>query len=408
MKKFKLISILLIVGFCTLFAQKKAVSEAKSAATQDKPDYKTAESLIKEALINDETKNDVKTWYTAGFIFNKKFEDERNKKLIKLSFDEPGMYRSLLEGFNYWFKCIEIDKLPNEKGKVKPKYESELRDKIKENVNELINGGAYFYDQKDYKSAYKLFNFYNQASVNPNLKGLGIGEDPNLQMIPYYACLSALKMENDSVSISALEFAKTKNYERYLVYNFLTSIYHKTNQNDKYNETLKEGYAFFPDSIYFAGNLINSYINTKDFENASKFLLESIKRKPNDNLYIALGEVYQESGKPEELAKSAFEEAIKLNPSNHTAYFYIGRMSFNKAVELSNKAYETKDKKKQAGLLEKTKGFYREALPSFQKALELSPNSIEYMNPLRSIYYNLNMMKDFDVLDKKISAFQKK
>lgn len=408
MKKLITMSIIFAMGVCSVFAQKKAVSEAKSAANQEKPDYKTAESMIKGALTNDETKNDVKTWYTAGYIYNKKFEDERNKKLIKMPYDDAKMYDALAQSVDYWQKCIELDNVPNEKGKVKPKYESEIKEKIKENINDLINGGAYFFDQKDYKSAYKYFDLYNQAGINPKLKGLGIGENPDLQMIPYYACLAAINMDNDTLSIKAMEFAKTKNYERYKVYSLLADKYHKVNQNDKFIETLKQGYTLFPDSNYFVANLINNYINTKDFENASKFLLESIQRKPDANLYVALGEVYQESGKPNDQVKSTFEEAIKLNPNSHIAYFYIGRLSFNKAVEMSDKAYKAKDKKKQTELLANTKTLFKDALPYFQKALTIAPNSLEYMNPLRSIYYNLNMNKEFEAINKEINALQKK
>ncbi|MDD2797510.1 MAG: hypothetical protein PHV20_02855 [Bacteroidales bacterium] len=408
MKKFMLLTLLLVVGVSASIAQKKAVSEAKNAATQEKPDYKTAETLIKQALVNDETKNDAKTWNTAGFIFNKKFEDERNKDLIKQPCDKPMMYESLLEAYNYWLKCIEVDNMPNEKGKVKPKFTEEIRTKLKEISPEFINAGAYFYDLKDYKLAYKYFNQYNQASATEALKGLGIGEDPNMQMIPFYACLAALNMENDSVAVSALEFAKKKDYEKYKVYYFLADTYKKNNQTEKYNATLREGYSLFADSLYFIGNLINNYISAKDYTNATTFLNEAISRKPNENLYIALGEVYQESGKSEAEIKAVFEDAIKVNPNAHLAYFYIGRLSFNKAVEVANKSIDIKDNKKYQASKEETNKLYKEALPWFLKAVEISPESMEYLIPLRSIYYNLTMNKEFDALDKKISALRNK
>ena len=408
MRKYMLVTLLLVVGVCATFAQKKSVSEAKSAANQEKPDYVTAEKLIKEALENDETKNDAKTWNTAGFIFNKKFEDERNKKLLKQKFDEKTMYSALYDAYNYWLKCIAIDNLPDAKGKIKPKFEKDIKEKIKENVNEFINAGAYFYDQKDYKLAYHYFDAYNQAGAKEELKSLKIGTDTTLRMIPYYACLSALNMNDDQTAINALEFAKKTDYERYRIYYFLAEAYKKTSQKEKYMATLNEGYGIFSDSLYFIGNLINNYIINKDFDNASKFLKEAISRKPSDNLYIALGEVYQESKKSDTEIKTTFEEAIKLNPMNAQAYYYIGRIYFNKAVDLSNTASEIKDNKKYLAAREKTKGLYKDAMPYFKKAAEISPESVEYMIPLRSIYYNLNLSKDFDVIDKKISAKQKK
>lgn len=406
MRKYLLIA-LLSMGAVATFAQKKAVTEAKNLATQEKPDYKAAEELIKGALENDETKNDVKTWYTAGYILNKKYEDERNKKLLKQKTDEPAMYKALQGAYNYWIKAIELDKLPDAKGKVKPKYEKEIKDKIKENIPDLVNAGVYYYDLKNYKMAYTYFDAYNQASINEYLKDLKLGDDANTKMLPYYASLAALNMNDDEIAIKALEFAKNYEYERYRIYYFLAETYNKTKQQDKYIATLLEAHNVFKDSLYFSGNLINSYINKKDYDNAIKFLSDAIAAKPSESLYIALGEVYQESGKNEELAKGAFNDALKLNPNNTQAYFYLGRLSFNKAIEQTNTAYEIKDKKKQAVAYDKAKALYREALPFFKKSLELQPDAMEYMNPLRTIYYNLNMNKEYDALDKIITAKQK-
>ena len=408
MKKLMFIGLLLTVGVCGLFAQKKAVNEAEGAVSQDKPDFKTAEPQIKGALVNDETKNDAKTWYVAGLVYKTKYDEERKKQYLKMPFDESMIYESLYEAYNYWIKAIALDNQPDKNGKIKPKFEKKIKEKIVEDFQMLINAGAFFYDKKNFNSAYKHWNFYNQSARSEELKSLKLGTDSTSLMIPYYASSAALRMNNDSVAISSLEFSKKFSYEKYNIYNFLADAYKRTNLTEKYIETLKEGNTIFPDSNYFVGNLINNYINIKDYDNAIKFLNDAISHKPNENLYVALGEVYEEAGKGADLSKGAFQKAIELNPKNHTAYFYIGRSSYNKAVDLTNKAYETKDKKKQAAMLANTKTLFKEAMPSFQKALELNPKSLEYLNPLRSIYYNLNMNKEFDAIDKEIKSQQKK
>lgn len=407
MKRYMIMAFL-IAGTTVSFGQKKAVSEAMSLSTQEKPDFNAAEAKIKEAILNDETKNQAKTWYTAGTIFTKHYEAERNKKLMKQKVDEPAMYSSLYEAYNYWLKCLELDKLPDEKGRVKPKYDKEVKAKIKESINDFINAGAYYYDQKDYTTAYKYFSVYAKVPEVEDLKELNVAADPNYKMIPYYSCLAALNSGNNKLAIEALESAKKTDYERYKIYYFLCETYKKDGQTEKYKETMKEAYALYSDSLYFLGNLVNDYIAAKDYENAIIFLKQGLERKKQLNLYIALGEVLQAANKPEAEIKATFEDALKLDPNYAQAHFYLGRLKFNKAVEMNEEASKIpmKEVKKYNLAKEKIKATFREALPYFQKAIELKPNSLEYMTPLRNVYYQLNMSKEYDAIDKQIKALQ--
>ena len=60
------------------FAQIANVKAAeKIAGSGDKADFNEARRLIKEALANDETKNDPYTWYVAGLIDRENFNVEQ-------------------------------------------------------------------------------------------------------------------------------------------------------------------------------------------------------------------------------------------------------------------------------------------------------------------------------------------
>lgn len=73
---------------------------------------------------------------------------------------------------------------------------------------------------------------------------------------------------------------------------------------------------------------------------------------------------------------------------------------------MNDAASSIKDNKKYNAAREKVKALFREALPSFQKAHELKPDNVEYMIPMRSIYYNLNMSKEYEAMDKLIKSKQ--
>ena len=109
------------------FAQKKAVNEAQSIAKGSTPDFSEARTLIKGALENPETKDDAKTWYVAGFIEDQQFSNERTKQVLGQQPDEPVMYEALGSILPYFEKAYELDQLPNEKGKVKPKFTKDIK-----------------------------------------------------------------------------------------------------------------------------------------------------------------------------------------------------------------------------------------------------------------------------------------
>ncbi len=408
MKKIMLIAFL-ISGTCASIAQRRSVTEALNAIKAEKPDFELAETKIKEALVNDESKNDARTFYAAGLISFKKYEEERNKKILKQKVDEGFMYTSLDNAFSYWTKCLEIDKMPDAKGKVKPKFDKELKQTMKENANDYINAGGYYFDLKDYKMAHKYFSTYANFPKTDALKDANIQADPNYKMIPFYASMAALNLDDPQMAINALETAKSVDYEKYRVHYFLTEAYKKGGNKEKYIEATKEAFTAFPDSIYFLANLVNHYITNKDYDNAISFLKTGLSKKSDLNLMVALSEVLIEAKKPDEETKEILQKAMQLYPNAAQPYYYSGHLLLKKAMEMTNKANEIKINKKYQEAIQAIKPIYSEALPLFLKATELTDNkNIEYLKPIRSIYYNLGKDKEFKQYDALIQALEKK
>ena len=100
------------IGFClmaiTVFAQKKAVTEAERIAKDSKPDFNEARTLIKGALENPETKDDAKTWYVAGQIEDAQFSSESTKQILGQQPNEPVMYEALANILPFFKKAYEL------------------------------------------------------------------------------------------------------------------------------------------------------------------------------------------------------------------------------------------------------------------------------------------------------------
>lgn len=395
------VALCFVVGLS--FGQKKAVGAAKNEIKSDKPNISDARGLIKGAMSDPETKDDAETWYVAGAIENKQFDVEKTKELLGQKPDEKVMYDALIQILPYFIKTYELDQLPNEKGKVKPRFTKDMKSILIANRNYYINGGAFYFDEKDYTKAYDFFSQYVEMPDLPIFAKNDIVKDSTYIQIKFYRAIAASQMDDSQKAIKAYEDMKNDGYKENEVYQYLCFEYEKAKDTDNLISTLKEGITKFPDESYYLLNLINQYIYANNNEEAIEYLTKAIEQKPNDpQLYDVLGRIY-ENKKDTPKATECFDKALSLNPNYVEALGNLGRIYFNQAVEAQAAANAISDNKKYQEEITKAKDLFRKALPYFEKAHEIAPDERDYLVALHGIYYNLNM-KEFDAIDAKLNG----
>ena len=370
-----LLTVALCVAASASFAQKKVVNEAQSIAKGSNADFGEARTLIKGALENPETKDDAKTWYVAGFIEDQQFNAERAKQILGQQPNEPVMYEALYGILPYFQKAYELDQLPNEKGKVKPKYTKDIKSILSANHVYLFNGGAYYFDKQEYKKAYDFFNQYVEISELPMFAGTQTAEkDSTFMTVQFYAAAAASLAKDSRLAIAALERAKNTPYRQYDVYQYLCYEYGeaRTAQDSVMLEkTFEEGMQVFPDSAFFLNNLINTYIYSNRNEKALEMLNVAIQKNPNDaNLYNVMGRVYETGLKDYANAEKNFQIALEKDPNLTDALSNIGRIYYNQGVNKLSEANMINDSKKYQEELGMAKDLFKKALPYYKKAHE--------------------------------------
>ena len=398
-----LLTVALCVAASASFAQKKVVNEAQSIAKGSNADFGEARTLIKGALENPETKDDAKTWYVAGFIEDQQFNAERAKQILGQQPNEPVMYEALYGILPYFQKAYELDQLPNEKGKVKPKYTKDIKSILSANHVYLFNGGAYYFDKQEYKKAYDFFNQYVEISELPMFAGTQTAEkDSTFMTVQFYAAAAASLAKDSRLAIAALERAKNTPYRQYDVYQYLCYEYGeaRTAQDSVMLEkTFEEGMQVFPDSAFFLNNLINTYIYSNRNEKALEMLNVAIQKNPNDaNLYNVMGRVYETGLKDYANAEKNFQIALEKDPNLTDALSNIGRIYYNQGVNKLSEANMINSKKYQEEL-SMAKDLFKKALPYYKKAHEAEPEKMDNMIALRGIYYNLNMGPELEAIE---------
>lgn len=399
-----LLTVALCVAASASFAQKKVVNEAQSIAKGSNADFGEARTLIKGALENPETKDDAKTWYVAGFIEDQQFNAERAKQILGQQPNEPVMYEALYGILPYFQKAYELDQLPNEKGKVKPKYTKDIKRILSANHVYLFNGGAYYFDKQEYKKAYDFFNQYVEISELPMFAGTQTAEkDSTFMTVQFYAAAAASLAKDSRLAIAALERAKNTPYRQYDVYQYLCYEYGeaRTAQDSVMLEkTFEEGMQVFPDSAFFLNNLINTYIYSNRNEKALEMLNVAIQKNPNDaNLYNVMGRVYETGLKDYANAEKNFQIALEKDPNLIDALSNIGRIYYNQGVNKLSEANMINDSKKYQEELSMAKDLFKKALPYYKKAHEAEPEKMDNMIALRGIYYNLNMGPELEAIE---------
>lgn len=396
-----LLTVALCVAATASFAQKKAVNEAQSIAKGATPDFTEARNLIKGTLENAETKDDAKTWFVAGTIEDQQFSNERTKQVLGQQPNESVMYEALGGVLPYFEKALELDQAPNEKGKVKPKFTKDIKSVLGANHVYYINGGAYYFDQKDYKKAYDFFEQYLKISDMPLFKGEAVAQrDSNFMTVQFYAAVAATQLGDSKTAIAALDRAKSMDYRASDIYQYLCYEYEQAKDSVNLEKTLIEGLGKFPEESYFLLSLINNYIYSNRNEQAIEYLNAAIAKDANNaQLYDVMGRVYETGLKDFAKAEEQFKKALSINPDYLESLSNLGRVYYNQGVNKQGEANMINDAKQYQEELGKAKELFKQALPYFEKAHQLKPEEREYMTALRGIYYNLNMGKEFDAIE---------
>ena len=419
MKKTLLTASLLLLSATLSFGQKALVDQAWSMAKKaEKPDFKAARNTIQQALAG-ESAEDVKAWYVAGNIEQRFYEKENEQAQFGMAAKEKEMDKALEDGYKYYRKAVGLDTLPNEKGKVKPKYIKNIQKDLLANSDGYINAGVRYFNAQEYLKAYEMWNIFIEIRELPFMAPMAkdMPADSIYAMLEYNAALAALNSGDADLTLKALLRAKGNGYEQNNVYKFIVGQYEAARDTANLIAILNEGNELFsnldvvatrPDGStftqkenYYSLRLINLYIAANDYNKAIDVLEAVVANDPeNPELWNVKGQLL-EAQDDIEGAIACFDKALSMNPNFALALGNMGRMYFNQAVEKNNELSEkiTSTAEFNAAKEAEVLPLYRQALPFYEKAHQIDANEREYMVALRSIYYNLNDAKNLKLIE---------
>ena len=412
-KSIFLAALVLISAGC--FAQKANVSKARSLADAETPDYAGARAAIAEALQNDETKDQANTWYVAGFIGYKEFDNGNIKRQIGQNVDINSWGAAVYESLDYWTKAYDMAMVPTYDKKGRAKYDTRTPKSILPKVVEyfqfqpLIAAGFTAYENNNPSLAYDMFiahcNIPEMKMMQDNPEEAAkLLRDSSFYTCLYYAGRFAYEAERYDEAVATLkrmnsEHANANALRKEIIYanEYIYQIYMEQKDTVAAVDFIKGCIDLFPEEPWFMQNLINLYINSGQEEKAIEYLDIAIAREPHvGQYYNSKGSILARIGRFDESFK-AFEQAIAIEPNNALFLETLGFAYVDLGNKLNDDAayYDAKEYAKAKVEIDKA---FQNALPYFEKAYELEPDNYDYKRSLRSLYYRLGMNDKYEAL----------
>lgn len=358
-------------------------------------DYKEALGLIKSgesSLTNeDKAKAYNKVVDLALAAYNKEAEVELTNQIKKenKAVDQQTMYAAAEAALTAAQECDKYDNMPNEKGKVKPKFAKSNGTRLATVRTALINAGQALYDAKDYKGAATAFGMYVDTNNSKLFNPTGAPDQYGTQ-IAYFAALSAFfGQDYDSanryadialtdtayakdamtVKLNALQNTMKTHEDSLAVTKKVEALYENNKDNQVVFSTLT--------SLYLAQG------RTADF---NAVVDKALAADPNNFAAIAMrGQAYMNNQKWQE-AIDDLKKAAEIQPTNIPVIASIGNcymfLAQEKAEAISAKTNGRIPKTAEDVII----GVYNQAIEYLTKAKELDTTSAYKANWAYSLY----------------------
>lgn len=394
MKKTLLIAAAALCMTSAGYAQKSNVRGAKmKALSVDKPNYTEAKSLIEDAIVHEDTKDQAKTLWTAGLVYEKSAENLYKLQRLNKPVEKGSIGKDAAKAYEYYLLAYDLDNQPNKKGKIKPKFSKKISKSfiMMYQYMFLSNYAIEFYQDEDYTNAYKYFGMHTDILDLPMVAGAKDvpAKDSTYYEIKYYQGVSAYYAQDMDNALKVFNDIKDSYKDGNKIYRMIFQIYKDTEDKENQIATLNAALDKYPGEFVFLASLIDFYVSNNEFEKADQFIDKAIQTQPdNVKLYVLKGIMFQNL-EDYDNALTFYNKALEMDNQDPENYMNVGRMYYFKAQEMETAASSLQmDAYKKA--MKDASDTFKQSLPFFEKAVELDNTNVKNIKSLRSLYFRFS------------------
>jgi len=376
----KLILSMALIGLTVVaFGQKKVVRSANK-------NFKSGN--LKEALVeidaatkDPETANDPATFLLKAQIETKMFGSDSSNTMETV---EVG--RAALKTFNETFEMAGSDK---ESGVGKEIYTEDVPG-VPENLrpysiftlkNTSFDKAIARYNEDDAEMAYEFFDIAGEI-------------DPNDTTVHYNAGFLANelgKFEEAKKHFSQL--LEIEGYNKLNAYYFMVQILSGEDKNpEAAYDIVMAGREDYPEDKILAEYEIQLLLQLNKMDEAMASIQEALKNDPNNaGILLRSGYLKEQSGDIDG-ALADYKKSVEADPEFYDGNYYAGALLLEKSKEILAELNELSDEeweKNSEKMGSEANEFYKQAVPYFEKALQIRPDNSDLMIILHQVHTRL-------------------
>ena len=154
-----------------------------------------ANSAEKAKAYNHVTKLALEKYDKENLIQTNNVQAQLTKQK-EAAYDTLGFYEAAYNATVNGLECIKYDAEPNEKGKVKPKYTSDLTPLLTNARLQLVTAGNYYAQRNDQDNVLKYWGTFLDTDDNPVFAKGKESEKQFIGQVAYYSALYANQAQN--------------------------------------------------------------------------------------------------------------------------------------------------------------------------------------------------------------------
>ncbi len=378
---FTIIITVLILSSC---GPKKYVNYAlRWAKAKEKLD--TALNAANKATEFEETKTWPKTYYVRGLVYQTIANSEKSE--FQRLVDDPLIFA--YKNYNQAYEMGEMSKAT--------KTQIDLQ--IIEIYKRMNEKAATAFQNSNFENAFKYFKYSSKVKEMPVYNEIDTANYFN-------AALSAFKGEMWDSAATYMKKSIKYDYGGEDLYLLLKNCYQNIGDSTAMLNALKSGFEAYPNSKNIVIELVNYYLFSGETEAALEYIARAKKQDPgNASLYFAEGTLYDKMDKTQK-AIEAYKKAIERNDEYFDAYYNLGVIFYNRAVELTDIANEETDDELYEKKKARADSVFREALPYFERANEIRTDDLSTLQNLKTLYYRFQQMDKYEEITAKLEELQ--
>ena len=371
-------------------AQRRQLQEARVILKSGK-NFEQAEKLMTDLLKDTANQSNTRIddfWLQA---VEKQYGAMNEQMYKKQKVDTVKLFNLTKRIFTIGERLDSLDMIPDKKGRVSLQYRKDNAERLNSYRPNLFFGGAYYLRKLQYQQAFEYFETYIDCIRQPLFSDLNLlVSDERIGEAAYWATYCGYRMNDPVLTLRHAGLARLDSTKLDYTLQYVAESWKQLNDDSLYVATLWEGFHKFPTSGYFFPRLIDSYTAKGNYEKALAVADEALAADSLSELYLFakstmllnLGEYAQS------LAYS--KKIIAQNDQMADAYYNAGTALVNIALSMDPRKQKKQIRKK-----------YQMAMPYMETYRRLAPQQKDKWAPaLYRIYFNLNMGKQFDEIDK--------